>query len=406
MDADIIESNALDNASMQTDFDNITFQSAKSMDQSDNVQVINSPDVSLDNSSERTLVKNSTPLKKSRSSENLALSRPKRSLTRLNYNQLNKEGFEEKNFLTVGVEETAPVSYEEALKRKDKDLWVKAFDEEMSSLITNDVFEICHRPSGTNIVGYRWVLTYKVKPDGGVMPKARLVAKGYSQQYGIDYVSTFSPVVDIDNVRLIFSVIANEKLEIMQFDIKTAFLNGNLDEVIFMEEPEGYKTNENSVWKLKKSLYGLKQSPRKWNEKFTEELERLNFVQLEVDNCILIKHSPMIIIAIYVDDAIICAKDARHCHQVIHQLRKRFDIHVMKNNRFLGFQYKQFNDGSIAIHQSHYIQKILARFGMSDCKPVPTPFDCGQMVKVDDTIESNLEFREAVGALQYAAGQT
>lgn len=120
MDADIIESNALDNASMQTDFDNITFQSAKSMDQSDNVQVINSPDVSLDNSSERTLVKNSTPLKKSRSSENLALSRPKRSLTRLNYNQLNKEGFEEKNFLTVGVEETAPVSYEEALKRKEK----------------------------------------------------------------------------------------------------------------------------------------------------------------------------------------------------------------------------------------------------------------------------------------------
>jgi len=123
-------------------------------------------------------------------------------------------------------------------------LWKEAFGNEMRSLITNDVFEVVPRPR-TNIIGCRWVLNYKFMPDGGIKPKARLVAKGYSQRYGVDYNSTFAPVVDMDTVRFLFATIALENLDMMQFDVKTAFLHGDLEEEIFMGQPGGYSDGTN-----------------------------------------------------------------------------------------------------------------------------------------------------------------
>lgn len=107
--------------------------------------------------------------------------------------------------------------------------------------------------------------------DGGVKPKARLVAKGYSQTFGSDYMSTFAPVVDMNFVRFLFALIASQRLKFIQFDIGTAFLNGELKETIYMEPPEGFKRTNEEVWLLKKSIW-TKQSPRQWHEKFTEKI--------------------------------------------------------------------------------------------------------------------------------------
>lgn len=144
-------------------------------------------------------------------------------------------------------------------------------DDEMNSLEENQVFEVLPSNQVTKKpVGSRWVFTIKYKKNGEIDKyKARVVAKGYSQVYGVDYQETYCSVVHIMSTRLILNYAAMRSLKMKQFDVKTAFLYGKLDEEIFMVPPEGY-SRPNTVWKLNRSLYGLKQSPRMWNEIFTE----------------------------------------------------------------------------------------------------------------------------------------
>ena len=139
-------------------------------------------------------------------------------------------------------------------------------DDEMQSLISNDTWVLDTLPAGKKALQNKWVYRIKEEADGSKRFKARLVVKGFQQKHGIDYTEVFTPVVKITTIRLVLSMVASEDLILQQLDVKTAFLHGDLDEELYMVQPEGYLSqgNEHLVCRLKKSLYGLKQATRKW----------------------------------------------------------------------------------------------------------------------------------------------
>jgi len=189
-------------------------------------------------------------------------------------------------------------------------------EEEMNSLKENNTFTLTTLPKGRKLVGSRWV--YTVKENDEKTYKARYVAKGYSQVKGVDYHETFAPTVNFTSVRILMQLAAQYDLILHQMDVKTAYLNAPIDCEIFMEQAEGFEVpsncgSEKLVYKLNKSLYGLKHSGRNWNGMLHNYLLENGFVQSDVDHCVYVKQFDyeMIVIVIWVDDIIIGASVVR-----------------------------------------------------------------------------------------------
>ena len=150
--------------------------------------------------------------------------------------------------------------------------------EEMNSMNKNKVWELVDISANRKVVGNKWVLKIKHRADGSIDKyKARLVAKGYTQMEGVDFLETFSPVVRFDSIHVILTIVAHLDLELHQMDVKTEFLNGELDEEIYMDQPIGFVTEgqEGKVYHLKRSIYGLKQSFRQWYLQFHEAVDTI-----------------------------------------------------------------------------------------------------------------------------------
>jgi hypothetical protein len=175
---------------------------------------------------------------------------------------------------------------------------------------------------------------------------------------------------------------------------------------VFMEQPEGFCQDPNKVCLLQRSLYGLKQSPRQWNQKFSNFLRDMNLKVSDNDNCVFYRQKSLLIIAIYVDDGIVFGHDQEEIDTVITQLSNRFEIHTVEASTFLGFQYHRGTDGSITIHQDSYIKTILKRFRMDDCKSADSPITITKTMNEGDILDENTPYREAVGSLMYAAVTT
>lgn len=297
-----------------------------------------------------------------------------------------------------------PSTYKEAMKSKDKDNWKVAMQDEMDSLNENGTWLLVQKPENQKVIDSRWVFTKKLSHDSSERYKARLVIKGYSQKQGIDYTETFSPVVRFDTVRFLLSVAAKENLFLGQFDVKTAFLYGNLQENIYMKQPEGFEDGSSRVCKLIKSLYGLKQAPRCWTEHFTNFLRGLGFTQSIADPCLYIhfENNKRILLTIYVDDGLIAASNEFLIDKLLEDLSKQFTITSTKRvTNFLGIEIFRKQDGSIFIHQSNYIKKILDKFNMTDANSVSTPIECNYDDNVCEKLDCNAPFREAVGNLMF-----
>ena len=227
------------------------------------------------------------------------------------------------------ISQDEPKTIDEAFSSKESEKWQEAADKEYNSLVNMDTWELVKLPEGCKTIGCRWVFKRKYKEDGSIERyKARLVAKGYSQRYGVDYHETFSPVVRFDTLRTLLSFAVQNELLIDQMDVTTAFLNGYLDEEIYIEQPPGYevKGKENLVCKLKRSLYGLKQSPRCWNQRFTTYLQELGFEKCESDYCVFVKKDPLILIAVYVDDLVLITENSLQMQQLKSDLIKEFEM--------------------------------------------------------------------------------
>ena len=193
--------------------------------------------------------------------------------------------------------EAEPQTYKEAVSSTEGPLWKEAIKSEIDSILQNHTWELVDLPPGIKLLGSKWIFKRKMKTDGTIDKyKARLVIKGYRQREGLDYFDTYSPVTRITSIRMILAIAALRNLEVHQMDVKTAFLNGDLEEEIYMEQPEGCVApgQEKKVCKLVKSLYGLKQAPKQWHKKFDDVMLSNGFKINECDKCVYVKNTAMV----------------------------------------------------------------------------------------------------------------
>lgn len=300
-----------------------------------------------------------------------------------------------------------PRTYQEAIDSSESQNWRIAMESEYDSLIRNETWILVEKPENQRVIDNKWVFKVKKNPDDTIDRfKARLVCRGFNQEYGIDYMETFAPVVRFDSLRAILAIVAEKRMHMLQFDVKTAFLNGELKEDVFMKQPVGFDDNSGRVCKLQKSLYGLKRASRCWNQKFKSFVEHFGFNACESDPCVFASHTngTMIILAIYVDDGFVVGMDKASMNLVIEHLQREFEIRVMDVNCFLGFEIEQRDDGSIFMHQTAYANRILQKFQMEGCVPVCVPSDPNQVLcKFDDSGVSDFPYRHLVGSLMYLA---
>ena len=258
--------------------------------------------------------------------------------------------------------------------------WREAMLEEMAALDKNNTWVITPLPANKKVVGCKWVFTIKQTPEGKVERyKARLVAKGYSQTYGVDYDETFALVAKMSTIRTLISVAANNKWKLFQLDVKNAFLHGNLNEEVYMEIPPGFNGHETEgkVCKLKKSLYGLKQSPRAWFGKFRKEVCSLGFQQSNADHTLFFKHQQgkIVILVVYVDDIVITGNDDEEIRNLKKMLVKSFEVKDLGFlHFFLGIEVAYGAQG-IYLSQRKYVLDLLAETGMLGSKPAATPIE-------------------------------
>jgi hypothetical protein len=221
----------------------------------------------------------------------------------------------------------APVHYKDVMNRRDRRQWEKAMDTEIKSIMRNNTWKLVARPSGKKVIGSRWI--YKLKHGG--LHKARFVAKGYLQRPGFDFDETFAPVARFATIRTLLAIAARLGLRVHHMDVKTAFLYGDLDEEIYVEQPEGYiiPGQEDLVLLLSKSLYGLKQAPNVWFRTITGEFVKLGYHKCESDHGIWVKFGPdgkRTYIILYVDDLLIMSEDDDELVNLKLELSIRFEM--------------------------------------------------------------------------------
>ena len=304
-----------------------------------------------------------------------------------------------------------PKTVKEALSGPKSEEWNKAMLSEMKSLNDNEVWELVKLPEGRKAIGCKWIFKTKVDGDGNIERyKARLVAQGFTQKFGVDYDQTFSPVVSFESVRSIIAIAAKNGLKLHQMDVKTAFLNGELKEEIFLKQPEGFvvKGHEDYVCKLKRSIYGLKQSARCWNVELDRKLKNMGFSQSKNDPCIYIKEARegYCIIAVYVDDLIVGGENERNIEHTKKTISDKFEVTDMGPlHYFLGVKVVQkVESGEIWIGQPNFTKELLKKFQMSESKQVDTPCDPSIKLskKTDDEEEfDSVKYQSAVGSLLY-----
>ena len=272
-----------------------------------------SPEISPMSSSQETRGNNSTPLE--HVDLPLALQRGRRicrSPVRYGFEKHDLANFMSYSHISpayrVFIASLQTMSIPSDWRCAKQDLrWKRAMMEKLHALQKNQTWELVPLPVGKRAVGCKWVFTMKQTPEGKVdRYKARLVAKCYSQTYGIDYDETFAPVAKMGTVRMLISYAANFGWPLHQLDVKNAFLHGNLEEEVYMEVPPGFSNKQTigKVCKLKKSLYGLKQSPKAWFDRFRRAICDMGYSQCSGDHTVFYKHKgPYItILAVYVDD--------------------------------------------------------------------------------------------------------
>lgn len=285
--------------------------------------------------------------------------------------------------------------------------WRKAMIEEMTALDKNNTWVLATLPPNKTVVGCKWVFTVKHNSDGKVERyKARLVAKGYSQTYGVDYDETFAPVAKMNTIRTLVSIAANKKWKLFQMDVKNTFLHGDLQEEVYMEIPPGFGTQETigKVCKLKKSLYGLKQSPGACFGRFKKEVCSMGYKQSSADHTLFFKHhlGKITILAVYVDDIVITGDDQVEMNWLKKALAKAFEIKDLGClHYFLGIEVAYGSEGIYLSHRK-YILDLLNEVGLLHCKPATTPIEQNHQVMADvgEPVDKH-QYQRLVGRLIY-----
>jgi hypothetical protein len=286
--------------------------------------------------------------------------------------------------------------------------WRTAMATEFDALMANGTWTLCPRPLHNNVIRNKWVYKIKQHADGFIECfKARLVAKGFDQKCGLDYTETFSPVIKTATIRIVLALAVQFNWEIRQLDVSNAFLHGTLLEEVFMEQPQGFhdKDQPDSVCRLHKAIYGLKQALRAWFTCLSNALIGHGFIASLVDTSLFtFQHGDIkIFILIYVDDIIITGTHSTTIASVISKLQLQFPLkHLGPLHFFLGVQATFSSDG-LHLCQTKYISDLLHRTRMLGAKPTKSPCSSGaKLSKFDgEILPDPSEYRHVVGALQY-----
>ena len=233
-----------------------------------------------------------------------------------------------------------PLTFKNAMEDPDKEEWLKAMNLEMESMYSNSVWELVDLPDGVKPIGCKWIYKRKRGVNEKVETfKARLVAKGYTQNEGVDYEETFLPIAMFKSIRILLSIAAYFDYEIWQMDVKTAFLNDNLDESIYMMQPEGFVSpdQEQKVCKLQRSIYGLKQASRSWNIRFDDVIKTYGFEQNVDEPCVYkrIIDKKVVFLVLYVDDILLIGNDVGVLSNVKGWLASQFQMKDLGETRYV-----------------------------------------------------------------------
>lgn len=312
-----------------------------------------------------------------------------------------------------------PRSMREARASADAAKWEAALEEELQALRDNDVYEEVPVPAGVKPITSKPVMRVKYDADGKLERyKLRIVARGFVQREGIDYEETFAPVANLESIRVICALAAKYDLELDQMDVSTAFLNGKLDEDIYLSPPEGVPIRPGYCWKLKRSLYGLKQAGRTWNKTFDKALTSLGFVRLNAETCLYVlrEGNKVCFLVVYVDDLLLAATDRAFMDNVKSRLRALYKMRDLgQASSVLGIKITRDRAArTVSLGQQHYVDSILKRFGMQECRDYATPMHHNVHLSAtddrDDTVLLRYEispgcfvsYPQVIGALMYA----
>ncbi|KAL0641354.1 hypothetical protein Bca4012_102580 [Brassica carinata] len=306
-------------------------------------------------------------------------------------------------------ENEIPRSYEEAMKHKG---WRDSVGDERDAMIRNDTWYESELPKGKKAVSSRWIFTIKYLANGEIdRRKTRLVARGFTQTYGEDYIDTFAPVAKLHTIRIVLSIATNLEWDLWQMDVKNAFLQGELEDEVYMHPPPGLEhlVKPGNVLRLKKAIYGLKQSPRAWYRKLSTTLNGRGFRKSELDHTLFTLTGPsgIIVILVYVDDLIITGSDKAGIQATKEFLKSVFDIKDLGEMKyFLGIEICRSKEG-LFMSQRKYTMDMLKETDVLGGKIAKTPLEEGYKVLREGEVEEKQLFddaklyRKMVGKLIY-----
>jgi hypothetical protein len=317
------------------------------------------------------------------------------------------------NNVQLTHQEEDPLTYDQAMNSRNKKKWVAAMEKELDSLEDNGTWEITSKPTGRSSVSNKWVFKTKRDEEGNIIKhKARLVARGFSQKFGVDFGETYSPVANINSIRIIFSIAAILGWEVHTMDVVAAYLNSEMDYEVFMDQPEGYNDGTGKYCKVKKALYGFHQSGRLWYGTLDTYLTSIGFVMTKSDNCVYVRYSketPVFFVTVNVDDITMTGGDLEMIKTFKQEMSDRFKMEDRGEVKLhLGLKIRRdFGKHELYLSQPQYIKDVLLRFGMWDCKIATTPMTTSterEYLKKNETEPTTREpYREAIGALLYAS---
>jgi hypothetical protein len=309
------------------------------------------------------------------------------------------------------TEAADPCSYKEAMGSPEADRWMEALRTELATHVSHGVFREEFPPRGANIIGNQIVFRKKHGPDGTIESyKVRVVADGRHQRFGVDFFKASSTVVELSHLRVILAAAVLNGWAVHQADVKAAYLNADLEEEVFMWPPRGWKPRQpGMVWRLLKSLYGLKQAGLNWYKTLCYALRDLGFARSTVDYCIFYRRSEqgLVATAFHVDDLVFTGSDTHGIGSTMVQLNDKFQIKRLGlAGWLLGMAVLQ-SPGKIVLHGELFASQTIHRFGLEECNPISTPLPPQAPLQPNESGEvTSQPYLEAVGCIMYAATTT
>lgn len=318
------------------------------------------------------------------------------------YEETEEMQLDEELYL-MGIEE--PMNFTQAAKNRN---WKMAMEKEIQSIEENKTWKLTELPRGQKVIGVKWIFKLKKDAEGNVVKhKARLVAKGYVQEHGVDFNEIFAPVTRLETVRLLLALAAKEEWEVHHLDVKIAFLNGEINEDVYVTQPEGFVKSgkEKWVYKLSKALYGLRQAPRAWYAKLNACLEKLGFKRCPSEHAVYTKKNggENLIVAVYVDDLLVTGSSVAIIEDFKNQMNQAFEMTDMGLlSYYLGIEVKQ-SKGHIRLKQTGYARKIIEKAGLKGCNPTKFPMDPKERIDKDEggKVVDVTQYKSMIGGLRY-----